>query len=138
MKALFKGSLSRGIKLVGIFDSADCEKVAAYMSIGFPPNNNLLDNNRELTQFVDIESRSIVSGYGDSSPSERTLLAMGSLTRGMMTIGPYPNRNAALTNAIALNFGSTDTGYYAIEQAPEYESLRKDIAHMLESHALLI
>lgn len=138
MKALFRGSLSKGMKLVGIFDSADCEKVAAYMSIGFPPNNNLLDNNREYTQFIDIETRSIVSGYGNSTPSERTLLAMGSLTRGIVTMGPYPNRNAALTNAVALNFGSPNTGYYAIEQAPEYEALRKDIAHMLESHALLI
>lgn len=138
MKALFKGNLTKGMKLIGVYALADCEKVADYIALAYPETGHLLDTQREFIQFVDIDTRAIVSGYGQSDPEEQTLLASGSLTRGLHSIGPYPNRNAALSNAVALNFGNRNSAYYAVELAPEYQTLRNAIQQMLESHLALI
>lgn len=138
MKALFRGNLSKGMKLIGVYALGDCEKVAEYVALAFPEAGHLLDNQREYIQFIDIDTRAVVSGYGENDPEALTILASGSLTRGVNTIGPYPNRNAALSNAVALNFGNRNTGYFAVELAPEYQPLRQAIQHMLESHLALI
>lgn len=138
MKALLRGNLSQGMKLVGIYDEEACHLIAAWLVQQFPLGTNSLDSEKhESTQFLEIEPKFVPNVYGENTPEQRCLLAQGSLTRGIKAIGPYPNKSAAMSTAVSLNFGNKTGSYYALEQDESVAELRQQINTMLASHTNL-
>ena len=132
MKALFRGNLSQGMKLVGIYEEEDCHVIAHWLAEQFPQGQNPLDSEAHVsTQFLEIEPKFVANVYGENAPEDRCLLASGSLTRGIKAIGPYPNKSAAMSTAVSLNFGNKSTSYYGLDQAPECAELRALIQGLL-------
>lgn len=134
MKALFRGNLSQGMKLVGIYEEEDCHVIAAWLMQEYPMGLNPLDSAlHESTQFLEIEPKFVGNVYGETTPEQRCILAQGSLTRGIKAIGPYPNKTAAMSNAVSLNFGNKSASYYTLEQDESATELRQQINTMLAS-----
>lgn len=112
MQALFRGSLTQGMKLVGIFADEQCQRIQAYLQR--QPADAYM-------QFIALKpAAAAVADGGDGC----AILASGSLTRGITAIGPYADRGAALSNAVSLSFGNKSSSYFLVEQEAELAPLR--------------
>lgn len=129
MQALFCGNLSKGMKLVGIYHDDIRELIVQHFG---PTMLNPLDQRgNETLQFLTLQAPSAAEIYGDIPPECCVILVSGSLTMGIDAVGPYPDRDTAFSNAVALTFGSKTSNFYPIEIAPEYAELRQHIAKIL-------
>lgn len=128
MKALFRGNVIQGMRLVGVFDDEDQATIEEYME-----NLDSLetDNVKKLFyQFVDLTPSSNASQYGDIPPLSRVILVSGSLTRGIVARGPFPTRPIALGYAVNLSFGHS-ANYYVIDLEPEFAALRDKLYQLV-------
>lgn len=121
MKALFRGNVIRGMRLVGVFDDEDQAVIEEYVdNLDSPVTDNV---EKLFHQFVDLTPSSHDSQYGDIPPLSRVILVSGSLTRGIVARGPFPARTIALGYAVNLSFGQT-ANYYVIDLEPDFAVLR--------------
>ena len=129
MQALFCGNLSKGMKLVGIYHDDTCERLN--QQLGPAMANPLDQKSKETMQFLSLQAPSAADIYGDIALERCVILVSGSLTMGIDAVGPYPDRDTAFSNAVALTFGSKTSNFYPIEIAPEYAELGRHIVKML-------
>lgn len=128
MKALFRGNVIQGMRLVGVFDDEDQAAVEEYVS---KLDNPVTDNvEKQFHQFVDLTPSSHAPQYGDIPPPARVILVSGSLTRGIVARGPFPTRSIALGYAVNLSFGQT-ANYYVIDLEPEFAALRDKLYELV-------
>jgi len=133
MKALFRGNVIRGMRLVGVYEDQDQAAIDHYMNqLDDPLANN---QDRLFHQFVDLTPSSHAAQYGEIPPASRTILVSGSLTRGVIARGPFPARSIALGYAVNLSFGQS-TNYYVIDLEPEYAELRDSLYGLVETAAV--
>lgn len=121
MKALFRGNVISGMRLVGIYEDEEVAAIETYMAEKFAaavPNNE-----KQFYQFIDLTPSSQAAQYGSIPPTSRTILVSGSLTRGIVARGPFPARSIALGYAVNLSFGHT-ANYYVVDLEPEFAELR--------------
>jgi len=131
MKALFSGNMVVGMRLVGVYEDADCEKISQYLK-SHPEHTDIMDaSHLELTQFLALKPPMAASIYGDIPPDQAVILASGSLTRGLTAVGPYPDRSLALSNAVMLTFGTKSSNYFSVEIDPGYDDLRAKLREIL-------
>ncbi|MPS49340.1 hypothetical protein [Methylobacillus sp.] len=129
MKALFRGNVIKGMRLVGVYDDEDQPVIEQYLDQLDGP---ITDNDEKLFhQFVDLIPSSQAEQYGDIPPQSRVILVSGSLTRGIVARGPFPARSIALGYAVNLSFGQM-TNYYVVDQEPEYMPLRDKLYSLVE------
>ncbi|SNR88901.1 hypothetical protein SAMN05192560_1600 [Methylobacillus rhizosphaerae] len=133
MKALFRGSVTKGMRLVGVFEDEHQAPIETYL--------NRLDvadvgnQDKVFYQFVDLTPSSQAEQYGDIPPQSRVILASGGLTRGIVATGPFPTRSIALGYAVNLSFGRT-ANYYVVDLEPEYAALRTRLNTLVKETAL--
>ena len=121
MKALFRGNVIQGMRLVGVFDDEDQAVIEEYVdNLDRPVTDNV---EKLFHQFVDLTPSSHATQYGDIPPHSRVILVTGSLTRGIVARGPFPTRFIALGYAVNLSFGQT-SNHYVIDLEPEFAALR--------------
>ncbi|CAG0978072.1 hypothetical protein MTYP_01600 [Methylophilaceae bacterium] len=131
MKALFSGNLMKGMKLVGVYTDAESERIARYLGANSATGDMLDCVNLEYRQFVELAVPSAATIYGDIARNACVILVSGSLTRGISAVGPYPDRNTAFNNAVALTFGSKSANFYPVEIEAEYEEFRAVLAAVI-------
>ncbi|MCB5191193.1 hypothetical protein LG198_10680 [Methylobacillus arboreus] len=131
MKALFRGSVIKGMRLVGVFEDQDQAIIEEYLDKLDSPVTN---NDKIFHQFVDLIPSSQSTQYGDIPPQSRVVLASGSLTRGIVARGPFPARSIALGYAVNLSFGH-NANYYVVDLEPEYVPLRDKLNALVENAA---
>ncbi|MCB5186520.1 hypothetical protein LG200_00700 [Methylobacillus caricis] len=121
MKALFKGNVIQGVRLVGVYEDEDVAAIEAYMAEQF--GQVLPNGEKQFYQFIDLIPSSQAAQYGEIPPASRNILVSGSLTRGIVARGPFPARSIALGYAVNLSFGHT-ANYYVVDLEPEFAELR--------------
>lgn len=132
MKALFRGSVIKGMRLVGVYEDEDQAVIEQYLDQLDGP---VTDNGEKLFhQFVDLIPSSQSTQYGDIPLQSRVILVSGSLTRGIVARGPFPARSIALGYAVNLSFGQT-ANYYVVDQEPEFLTLRDKLYSLVEKTA---
>lgn len=131
MKALFSGNLMRGMKLVGVYTDAESEKIAHYLSTDVGSGNLLDCMTLEQNQFIELAVPSAAGMYGDIPYNTCVILVSGSLTRGISAVGPYPDKDTAFSNAVALTFGSKSSNFYPVEIEPEYDEFRARLGKVI-------
>ncbi|MGY1490572.1 hypothetical protein ACW4YW_14275 [Methylobacillus pratensis] len=132
MKALFRGSVIKGMRLVGVYEDEDQAVIEQYLDQLDGP---VTDNGEKLFhQFVDLIPSSQSTQYGDIPLQSRVILVSGSLTRGIVAWGPFPARSIALGYAVNLSFGQT-ANYYVVDQEPEFVPLRDKLYSLVENTA---
>ncbi|MFJ5446115.1 hypothetical protein ACIKP9_07735 [Methylobacillus methanolivorans] len=132
MKALFRGSVIKGMRLVGVYEDEDQAVIEEYLDrVDGPVTDNA---EKQFHQFVDLIPSSQSTQYGDIPPQSRVVLVSGSLTRGIIARGPFPARSIALGYAVNLSFGQT-ANYYVVDLDPEFVPLRDKLYSLVEKTA---
>ena len=132
MKALFRGSVIKGMRLVGVFEDDDQAVIEQYLEqLDGPVTDNA---EKQFHQFVDLIPSSQSTQYGEIPLQARVILVSGSLTRGIVARGPFPARSIALGYAVNLSFGHT-ANYYVVDLEPEFATLRDKLHSLVEKTA---
>lgn len=121
MQAVFWGNLVSGMKLLGVFEDARAPIIAHKLDCLAASDTDC------VSLLLPLKAPSAAHLYVNIEPPQLVILLSGSVTRGLQGVGPYPDRQTALSQAVALTFGNPNQNFYAVELAPDLADLRQQL-----------